>query len=231
MSAAARLDRLGQHLQLDQVRRSLARHQRRHPGPAATGCRPGRRRGAVFPTVSFSRAALELGVQPARDHVVGQLVLGLHLQRIGRLEQFGVGRPADVLAAVGAHIFGGDDETLAALDMGLDAAAQQRGGKGPQQQIVGAAGHHPVDHRGVLFPGRDDDHDEGIVARRRPGAAAGWWRTVLRRRLAPRTAQCPADDFCMASTKASRLETVSVRRKPSAYMAARVAVRLAGTGS
>ena len=82
-----------------------------------------------FSAVSFSRAALQFGIQLAGDGLAGQLVLGLHLQRIGRLEHFDIGGAADVLAAVGADIVGGDDKALAALDMGLDALAQQRRSK------------------------------------------------------------------------------------------------------
>jgi len=66
------------------------------------------------------------------------------------VQQFDIGSAAGILAAVGTDIVSGDDKALAALDMGFDPLAQQRGGKGPQQQIVGAAGHHLVDQGGVF---------------------------------------------------------------------------------
>ena len=98
-----------------------------------------------------------------RAMVGAQLVLGLHLQRIGRREEFGVGFAAVILAAVRADIIGGDDEALAAVDMRFDALVQQGGRERPQQQIVGTGRDRAVDQARALLPGGDDDDDEGIV--------------------------------------------------------------------
>ena len=107
----------------------------------------------------------QFDLQPLAHHIGGQFVLGLHLERIGRLKTLGtVGARLAGLAAIRADIICGDDKALAPFDMRFDAAPQQRSRKGAQQQIISAGIDHPVDQAGAFFPGGDDDDDKGIVA-------------------------------------------------------------------
>jgi len=82
---------------------------------------------------SFSRASFSSASSLRAISSPESLSLGLHLQRIGRLEQLNIGGAARVAAAIGPDIFGGDDKALAPIDMGFNALAQHAGGKGPQQ--------------------------------------------------------------------------------------------------
>ena len=95
-----------------------------------------------------------------------QAVLRLHLERVGRIEQLDIGRPLGVLAPVGPDIVAGDDEAFAALDMGVDAAAELRRRERSQQQVVGAGIHHAGDEAHRLLPGGHDDDDERVESRR-----------------------------------------------------------------